>query len=236
MGIDPTAVVGKGCIIDPGSVLRRGVKIGNNVHIYDGVVVDEDAQIENNSVIGYPNLTKKRCDTVRASTYIGKRSIVRTNSVIYQGCRIGHDTWINHNVVLREETVVGDHTTIGCLTKCEGYTTIGSFCAIHAQCHLTALLTVQDYVFFGAAVITTNGDRIDHYRRFHTEEKGPTVEIGARIGSGVILLPKITIGREALIGAGAVVTKDIPAFKIAYGVPARVVGDVPEEERLPVDI
>ena len=56
--------------------------------------------------------------------------------------------------------------------------------------------------------------------------KGPTIRRGARVGGGVILCPGVEIGEEAFIGAGAVVTKDVPPRKIVYGNPARVHGDV----------
>ena len=62
--------------------------------------------------------------------------------------------------------------------------------------------------------------------------KGPTIRRGARVGGGVILCPGVEIGEEAFIGAGAVVTKDVPPRKIVYGNPARVQGDVPPEQLL----
>ena len=63
--------------------------------------------------------------------------------------------------------------------------------------------------------------------------KGPTIRRGARVGGGVILCPGVEIGEEAFIGAGAVVTKDVPPRKIVYGNPARVHGDVPRRAAAP---
>jgi acetyltransferase-like isoleucine patch superfamily enzyme len=60
--------------------------------------------------------------------------------------------------------------------------------------------------------------------------KGPTIRRGARIGGGAILLPAVEIGEEAFVGAGAVVTKDVPARKVVVGSPARILRDVPDDE------
>ena len=84
----------------------------------------------------------------------------------------------------------------------------------------------------GPNCTTTNTKTIVHGRKnLKLFEKGPLIKYGARIGGGVTICPDLTIGREALIGAGAVVTKDIPDFKIAVGIPAKVIGDVPKNER-----
>jgi acetyltransferase-like isoleucine patch superfamily enzyme len=63
--------------------------------------------------------------------------------------------------------------------------------------------------------------------------KGPTIRRGARVGGGAILCPGIEVGEEAYVGAGAVVTKDVPPRKVVIGCPARVLRDVPEDELLP---
>ena len=61
---------------------------------------------------------------------------------------------------------------------------------------------------------------------------GPTIRRGARVGGGAILCPGVEIGEEAFVGAGAVVTKNVPARKVVVGNPARVLRDVPDEELL----
>jgi acetyltransferase-like isoleucine patch superfamily enzyme len=68
--------------------------------------------------------------------------------------------------------------------------------------------------------------------RRHELIKGPTIRRGARICGGAILLPGVQIGAEAFVGAGAVVTKDVPPRKLVVGNPARVLRDVPDDELL----
>jgi UDP-2-acetamido-3-amino-2,3-dideoxy-glucuronate N-acetyltransferase len=60
--------------------------------------------------------------------------------------------------------------------------------------------------------------------------KGPTIRRGARVGGGAIILPGIEIGEEAFVGAGAVVTKDVPPRKLVVGSPAKVLRDVADDE------
>ena len=62
--------------------------------------------------------------------------------------------------------------------------------------------------------------------------KGPTIRRGARVGGGAILCPGVEIGEEAFVGAGAVVTRDVPPRKVVVGSPARAIRDVPDDELL----
>ena len=66
----------------------------------------------------------------------------------------------------------------------------------------------------------------------HALRKGPTIRRGARVGAGAVLCPAVEIGEEAFVGAGAVVTRDVPARMLVVGNPARVVREVPAEELL----
>jgi acetyltransferase-like isoleucine patch superfamily enzyme len=81
--------------------------------------------------------------------------------------------------------------------------------------------------------VTTNDDFMGRTEQRHALVKGPTIRRGARVGGGAVLCPGVEIGEEAFVGAGAVVTKDVPARKVVVGNPARVLRDVAEEELLP---
>lgn len=194
--------------------------------------VGENTVIEQDVVLCHPTKTGEENPVV-----IGDNCYIRSGTVIYSGVKIGNNCQTGHHVVIRENTEMGDYSVIGTGVKCEMDTKIGSHVLIETQTHITGKMVIEDYVFVGGFVGTTNDNRMLWQRKGAREHlKGPTLKWGCRIGSGAILLPGVTIGREAMIGAGAVVTKDIPPFKIAYGVPARIVGDVPEEERLGFDL
>lgn len=221
------------CMIAGDAVIGAGTRIGRNVRIHPGVTIGARCVIEDNTIIGYGSLTHARHDVPEATT-IGDDVRIRPGCQIYRGCVIGDHALLNHGVMLREQTRVGSHTSIGSLCWCEGYTTIGDYTTIHAQCHLTACMAIGDYVFFGPGITTSNARRITHRRTAIVDDRveaGPIVKFGARLGAGVVLLPGVTVGREALVGASALVAKDIPPFAIVFGVPAAVRGEVPAEER-----
>ena len=89
------------------------------------------------------------------------------------------------------------------------------------------------YVFLGPMVVTANDPVMGHKRKnIEVKPKGATILDGARIGCGCAIMPGITIGREALVGAGSLVTKDVPDYAIVYGSPAKVMGRVPEAHLL----
>jgi acetyltransferase-like isoleucine patch superfamily enzyme len=130
---------------------------------------------------------------------------------------------------------IGDETRIGPFVEVQNSATIGARCKLQSHCFVCEGVTIEDEVFVGHGVMFTN----DLWPRA-TDESGqilgadgwvlrPTVvKRGASIGSGATILP-VVIGAGALVAAGAVVTRDVPDFKIVAGNPARVVGDIREK-------
>jgi acetyltransferase-like isoleucine patch superfamily enzyme len=124
---------------------------------------------------------------------------------------------------------VGDDTRIGTFVEIQKNAFIGSRCKISSHTFICEGVTIEDAVFVGHGVMFIN-DRFPHA----TAEGGalqteadwqciPTrVRKGASIGSGAVILCGVTIGENALIGAGAVVTKDVPDGAVVAGVPARL--------------
>ena len=117
----------------------------------------------------------------------------------------------------------------------ENDTSIGARTRIQADAYVTAYSTLEEDVFVAPCVVTTNDNFMGRTERRLAAMKGPTIRRGARVGGGAILCPGIEIGEEAFVGAGAVVTKDVPARKVVVGSPARVLRDVPPEELLGAD-
>jgi len=109
---------------------------------------------------------------------------------------------------------------------------IGRNCFIGYSAIVQAGTIVEDCVFIGARALLLNTRRISHYREYDSETRGAHVEYGARIAPGAILMPGVRVGREALIGAGAIVSRDVPRREIHFGVPAAKRGLVPESEFL----
>jgi UDP-2-acetamido-3-amino-2,3-dideoxy-glucuronate N-acetyltransferase len=126
---------------------------------------------------------------------------------------------------------IGDETKIGAFVEIQKNAVVGKRCKISSHAFVCEGVEIEDEVFVGHGVMFTN----DLYPRaanpdgtLQTQSDWkvlPTrVRRGASIGSNATILPNLTIGERALIGAGAVVTRDVPDYAIVTGVPARVVG------------
>jgi UDP-2-acetamido-3-amino-2,3-dideoxy-glucuronate N-acetyltransferase len=244
--ISPEARIGKNVSFGYDAIVSDDVELGDNVQIGDRVTlrncrIAAGARIEDNCIIGYQTLTggftHKFAERKQVTpTVIGEETLVRTGSILYQSVTVGRECWINHMVMLREHTQIGDRTCIGTMAESEGYNRIGNHCLIESQVHLCSKMTIKDYVFIAPFTIFTNGNPMNYARDFVSEEQGPTVGFGVQIAVHVNVLPRVVIGDEALIGASAVVTRDVPALGIVLGVPGRVVGRVAEDRRMPVEL
>jgi len=200
--------------------------------IHGPITIGSNSTISRGAVVGYPNINRTRGD-IREETTLGKNVFIGINSIIYRGCQIGNASNIYHGVVMRENMDVGNQTNIGHYCVVEGYGKIGSNCSIWGQSHITAFSEIEDYVFTAPFLMTTNDPMMDYRRPWISKgHKGATIKRAARLGASVTLLPGIVIGKEAMVAAGAVVTKDVPDFSIVMGVPAKVIGNVQKEQML----
>ncbi len=157
-------------------------------------------------------------------TVIGSHAVIRSHTVIYCSTRIGEGLQTGHGVVIREETTLGDYCSIWNHSVVDYGCRIGHRVRIHNQVYIAQYTTIEDEVFLAPGVQIAN----DPHPICTLCMKGPTIRRGARIGVNVTLLPHVTIGEYALIGAGSVVTRDVPPRAVAYGNPAKVVGTVDE--------
>ena len=204
-------------VVHPGTVLGDGVKV------LEGAVVGKQPSLS-------PRSTAKR--ELLPPTEIGDGTIVSTGAIVFAGSTIGARVILGDQSCVRERVEVGDDVVLGRGSYIENDTTVGALTKIQAEAYITAYSTLEDNVFIAPCVVTTNDNYMGRTEKRRALVKGPTIRRGARIGGGAILCPGIEIGEEAFVGAGAVVTKDVPARKLVVGNPARVLREVPDEELL----
>ena len=170
---------------------------------------------------------------IKLGVVIHNGAKIYSNTRIEERCVIGENSFVGHGVLMRPDTIIGKNCVVAHELVFEGDTIVGDYSVIHDQTHVTKGIRIGSKVFIGPSVVTSNDRRMCHMRVcLDFVVQAPIIGDGARIGAGALLLPNTVIGNNALIGGGSVVTKDIPENAIAYGNPARVVGEVPENERL----
>jgi acetyltransferase-like isoleucine patch superfamily enzyme len=149
-------------------------------------------------------------------------------------CLVSEDVKLGRNVRMRAFVnlygcTIGDDVRIGTFVEIQKGATIGNNCKIQSHSFICEGVTLEDEVFVGHSVTFIN----DRFPRATNDEGLPKadgewkceptlVKRGASIGSGVTILCGITIGERAIVGAGSVVTKDVPAGAIVAGNPARI--------------
>jgi acetyltransferase-like isoleucine patch superfamily enzyme len=203
--------------------------------VYPGTILGEGVKVLENAVVGKqpslsPRSTAKR-DPLPATT-IGDGTIVSTGAIVFAGSTVGARVILGDQSCVRERVTIGDDVVLGRGSLVENDTTIGALTKIQAEAYITAYSTLEEHVFIAPCVVTTNDNFMGRTEKRHERIKGPTIRRGARVGGGAILCPGVEIGEEAFVGAGAVVTKDVPARVIVVGNPARELRGVPEDELL----
>jgi acetyltransferase-like isoleucine patch superfamily enzyme len=187
-------------------------RIGKNAQVYEPVTLGFPSR-EYLGVKEFPGVT------------IGDEAVIRSGSVIYCEVFIGDRFQCGHNVLIREKTVIGNNTSVGTASVIEGYSSIGNNVRIQSMVFVPTHTEIADGVFIGPAVVLTN----DRYPPTGKPKlKGPVLEENSVIGAKAVILPGVRVGKGAAVAAGSVVTRDVPAEKMAIGSPAKV-REMPEE-------
>lgn len=142
-----------------------------------------------------------------------------------QSSHIGEDTRIWQFCVVLPNARIGSNCNICANVLIENDVTIGNNVTVKSGVQLWNGLRVEDDVFIGPNVTFTN-DKFPRSKVYPHTFPQTTIQKGASIGGGAVILPGITIGEQAMIGAGSVVTRPVPARAIVVGNPARIVGYV----------
>lgn len=203
--------------IDPGCAIYENVRIG------DGT------DVQGPSIIGKPPRGAKPGEL---ALVIGANGVIRPFTTIYAGSTFGDNLQTGQGASIREENSVGDDVSIGTNAVLEFGNKIGNRVRIHSLCFLE-MVTIEDDVFVGPNVVFTDDPHPMKCPRYLECLGGVTVKRLARIGANSTILPGVTIGENSLVGAGSVVTKDVPDNVVVAGSPARIIKSIDSLECYP---
>jgi len=200
-------------------------------YVYGKSRVGTGTFVGDHVVIGHPSpkeleIFQKNPDVLPGAV-IGKNCVLRAHGTIYSKAVLGDGVKTGHYYIVREGTAVGENTLIGSRVVIENNCKIGKNVSIQTGAYIPTNTVIEDDVFIAPNVCLTN----DKNPAFIKDWKCDAVHVRecATIAANATILPGLTIGRGAFVGAGSVVTKDVPDFKIVYGVPARITGDLREK-------
>lgn len=200
-------------MISENAIIHKNVKIGKNVHIEDFCIIGKPASSNDSKTI----------------TVIGDNALIRSHTVIYAGNIIGEGFSTGHHVVIREDNRIGDNVSIGTGSCIEHHIRIENGVRLHSQVFVPEFSKLEEQCWVGPNVVITNAK---YPQGQHVKEnlKGATLCRKSKIGANATLLPGVTIGKNTLIGAGSVVSRDIKENLIAVGNPAKVIKKIDEIE------
>jgi len=193
--------------------------ISERAVIHEGVELGTGCIVEDFVIIGAPIKGMEE----QPKTIIGDNAVIRSHTVIYAGNRIGDGFQTGNKANIRELNEIGDNVSIGTLSVVEHHVKIGDGARIHSQVFIPEYTVLKERAWLGPNVVLTNA-RYPQTRYTKDELKGPVIEEGAKVGANSTLLPGIVIGKNSLIGAGSVVTKDAVPMGTYFGSPSRRIG------------
>lgn len=234
------AALGAGVVVAPGAVIYDGARVGAGSRIgagaviHEGVELGEGCTVEDLAVLGKRPRLRAGSSAAAAGVELGPLVLedgvtVCCGAVVYAGSRIGTGAIIGDQAQVRERCVIGAGTIVGRGSAVEFGSRVGSRVKIQTDVYLAAGSLVEDDVFLGPGVLSTNDDTMARHPAGEPL-RGPVLRRACRVGGGVVLVPGVEIGEEAFVAAGALVTRDVGARQVVMGVPARAVRTVPDED------
>jgi acetyltransferase-like isoleucine patch superfamily enzyme len=218
--VDPTAVLADDVVVQANAVIGPGVRLGAGVLVESCAVLGKRPRLRAGSSAAGRELS----DLV-----IGEGATVCAGAVIYAGATVGPGAIIGDQAQVRERASVGARSVVGRASCVDFEAVVGERVSIQTGVYVTAFAVVEDDVFLGPGVYMTNDDDMGRHPQ-GAPLSAPVIRRAARVGGGVVLVPGVEVGEEAFIGAGAVVTRDVPPRARVLGVPGRVIGRVPDAE------
>jgi serine O-acetyltransferase len=240
--VDPSAALGEDvqvghfAVIGAGVRVGAGSRVGHHVVIHDGSQIGAGVRVDDHAVVGkHPMRAARSATTTDAPlppATVGDGAILGTGAVLYRGCAVAERVLVADYATIRERVSVGVETIVGRGVAIESDTRVGARCKLETNAYITAYSEIEDDVFVAPGVLTSNDNFMGRTEERRKQFGGARVRRGARLGVGAVLLPGREVPEEAVVAAGAVLTRDADAGRVHVGVPARAVREVPPEQRL----
>jgi len=222
--------ISKTAIIHQNVVIEEDVIIHDYVVIYPGTIIKAGVEIFDHCVIGKiplaPGCTSREVKTEFNATVIGEKTILSPGCIIYAGTIVGNNTLLGDNCSIREDCEIGSFSIISRNVTVNYNTKIGNHTKVMDNAHITGNAIIGNNVFISVLVATTNDNTMGREEYDDGHVGGPIIEDGVTVGAAANILPNVRIGANSIIGASALVTKDVPSGKVVMGVPGKVVRDV----------
>lgn len=209
-------VIHSSAIVSPNAKIGKNVQIGPNSIIYDNVIIGEKTIVDGFCEIGYPTTLAKGVPLT-----ISDNSHIRSHSIFYEGSTFKEGLVTGHRVTVRENTKAGINLQIGTLCDFQGDCQIGDYVRTHSNVHIGKNSNIGNFVWIFPYVVLTNDP--------HPPSNflsGVTINDYAVIATKAVILPGVTIGKNSLVGALALVRQDVAALAVVVGNPAKKITTV----------
>lgn len=214
-------IIKNNCIIEDNVVIGSNVYIDNNVIIRSYVNIGSDSNIGANCILGEYQIDFYQTHEInKHELIIGERATIRSGSVIYSGTTIGNDFTTGHNIIVRENNIIKNNVGIGNHSDIQRGCILGNYVKLNSNV-IMELAHIDDFVWIFPNVVLPTDPAPPS-----TNIVGCRIRSFAVVATNVTILPGVDIGNDALIGAGAIVTRDVADYSVVVGIPGRVTGDV----------
>jgi len=232
LAVVETTQIGEGVVVHPFAVVGPGVILGDRVVVHPHAVLEGVVEVGDGAeVMAGAHLGRTPASIAAVArppggagpVRIGPRSSVGSHAVIYSDVWLGADTLIGDGASIREGNRIGNRCLIGRYVTVNYDSSIGDDTKIMDLSVVTGNCRIGADVFISFHVVTVNDNLLGREGYDSERAVGPTIEDGAAVGAGAVLLPSVVIGEGATVASGAVVTRDVAAGMTVMGVPARPV-------------
>lgn len=228
--INEKAHISNTAIIHDNVEIEDGVIIHDYVVIYPNTVIKKNTEIYDHCVLGKlptsPGVTSRELKNKYDKLIIGENCVLCPGVVLYTGSSFGNNNLFGDFCSIREECTVGNFCIISRNVSVNYNTTIGNYTKILDNTHITGNMCIGNHVFISTMVATTNDNTMGREAYGEKQVQGAIIEDYVTIGAGANILPNVRIGNNAIVGASALVTKNVEKNKVVMGIPARIVRDV----------